>query len=65
MTDEQKAAYIHAQAVAAYIETQGMIACNQYREMRGESQAWDEEAFRLVIDQYGLSTNALLAFFHQ
>ena len=40
MNDEQKVAYVYAQAVCAQIELQAMLAENQSRATRGLAQAW-------------------------
>jgi len=63
MTDEQKAAYINAQCVAANAGIQGMIAENQQRIHRGESLAYTEDAFNLIPREYGLSHNQVCEFF--
>lgn len=64
MTDEQKAAYVIAQSVAAFAEIQGMIAVNKERESRGHSLAYSDLAFESVIEKYGLHNNSLITFFH-
>ena len=38
--------------VCALIEAMGMTALNTYREQRGETIAYDDEAFFALIDQY-------------
>lgn len=63
MTDEQKAAYVHAQSVAALAEIESMKALNTERESHGYALAYDEGAFFEVIDRYGLHHNALMDFF--
>lgn len=64
MTDEQKAAYVHAQAVAAQAEIEAMKAENQLRIMQGKTIAYGEEAFTAVIERYGLHHNDLMTLFH-
>lgn len=64
MTDEQKAAYAHAQSVAATAEIEGMKAENQHRLSVGSSIAYGEAAFNAVIEKYGIHHNALMALFH-
>lgn len=64
MTDEQKAAYVHAQAVACQCEMEGMKARNQDRDARGLVQAYNEVAFGDLIDRYGLGSNTVLGLFH-
>jgi len=63
MTDEQKAAYVYAQAVCAIAEIEGMKALNMQRNVLGHSMAYDDEAFFGVIDKYGISHNAVLTTF--
>ena len=63
MTPEQKAAFINAQVVCATAEIEGMKALNVYRESRGETIAYDENAFVDVPDKYGISHNAVIMFF--
>ena len=65
MTAEQKAAFIHAQAVCAMAEIAGMQAANQHRLSLGHSIAYDEDAFVGVPDRYGISHNAVLTLFHE
>lgn len=64
MTPEQQAAYVHAQAVAATAEIEGMKAENQHRLSNGGSILYGEDAFSNVIERYGLHHNALLTLFH-
>ena len=63
MTPEQKAAFIQSQAVCAMAEIAGMQAANTYREMRGETIAYDESSFGGIADQFGISHNAVLTLF--
>ena len=63
MTPEQQAAYIMAQTAAVQAEIAGMQAENTFREMQGKTIAYDHEAFRSLIDQYGISHNAVVSFF--
>lgn len=64
MNDEQKAAYVMAQAACALIEVAGMIAANQVRQMKGHSLAYDEEAFNSISIKYGIHHNAVIGLFH-
>ena len=64
MTDEQKAAYVIAQAVSAYAEIEGMRAENKHRENCGHAVAYAEDAFVAVPDKYGLGHNTLMGLFH-
>lgn len=65
MTDEQKAAYIHAQSICALAEIQGMIATNDRRKQLDLSVAYDEEAFLGVPGRYGLHHNQVCETFHE
>jgi hypothetical protein len=63
MTDEQKAAYIYAQAVCAMAEIEAMKAENAFRQMRGESMAYNDESFLAVPEKYALHHNAVVSLF--
>lgn len=65
MTPEQSAAYVTAQATAALIEAMGMVAANSERAANGYTIAYGDEDFRALIDQYGISHNAVLGTFQQ
>ena len=62
MTSEQKAAFVFSQAVCALAEIEGMRALNTYREMRGETIAYDDGPFFDVIEKYGIHHNSTIAF---
>lgn len=64
MTDEQKAAYVIAQAMCAGAEVAGMQAENHWRLSRGEALAYREDAFAAIADKYGIHHNAVLSLFH-
>jgi len=64
MTEEQKVAYVHAQAMAALIEALGMVAENLQRIQRGESLAYVNDAFQQTITDHGIYHNALMNVFH-
>lgn len=63
MTREQQAAFIIAQAACASAEIAGMQAANQHRLSLGHTIAYDEDAFAAIADKYGISHNAVIAFF--
>lgn len=63
MSEEQQAAYIIAQSVCAMIEAMGMQSENTQRLHRGESIAYGEDAFNVVIEKYGIHHNAVIGFF--
>jgi hypothetical protein len=65
MTPEQKAAYIFAQSVCALAEIEGMKALNMYRDSRGETIAYDDNAIMSVIDKYGIHHNGVCKFFFE
>ena len=48
-------------AVQALIEAMGMMAENQQRIHRGESLAYTEKAFQVVIEKYGICHNGVLS----
>ena len=64
MTDEQKAAYVNANAACALIEAMGMVAENQLRTSKGQSQAYGEESFFHLLEYYGIHSNTTLTLFH-
>lgn len=64
MTEEQKAAYVFAQAIAALVELESMKAANLMREMQGKSIAYGEEEFLALIEKWGIHNNAMISLFH-
>ena len=60
MSDSENAAYVFSQSVCAMVEAMGMAAENQQREHRGESIAYDEDAFAAIINKYGIHHNAVV-----
>ena len=64
MTEEQSAAYVNAQTIAARAEVEGMVAENQQRAACGNAMAFDGADFETVIEKYGLHHNALIALFN-
>lgn len=65
MNAEQQAAFIFAQAVSALIELEAMKATNAERELKGQAQAWNEEAFMSLQSKYVIAHNDVLAFYQQ
>jgi hypothetical protein len=59
VTEEQKAAMINARCATAMIRAMGMQAENAQRQHRGESLAYNEEAFLQVIEEEGTHWNAI------
>jgi hypothetical protein len=65
MTEEQQAAYISAQAVCALIKAMGMAAENMQRQQLGQSMVYGEDAFNVVIEEFGIHHNAVIGFFRR
>jgi hypothetical protein len=65
MTPDQKAAYVMAQSISALAEIEGMKAENTYRQMRGETIAYRDEAFFSVCEKYGIHHNATIGLFNE
>ncbi len=63
ITPEQSASFVFANSVAAFAEIQGMVAENTFREQKGETVAYGEEAFLAVIEKYGIHHNAVLSLY--
>lgn len=63
MTDEQKAAFIMAQAAVLNAEITGMAAENYIRMYRGEALAYDEQAFQAAVNRSPCHHNAVLTLF--
>ncbi len=57
---EERVAFISSQTTCALIEMESMKALNTYRQMRGETIAYDESAFLGIIDKYGLGYNDVI-----
>ena len=64
MTNEQKAAYINAQAAVLNGTIAGMQAENVYRQHRGETIAYSQDAFIKVVDESGCHHNQCMTLFH-
>lgn len=60
MDREQSIAYVNAMCVAAQVELAAMVAANQESLANGHSITYDEETIRGVIDEFGISHNAVL-----
>ncbi len=63
MTDEQKAAYVFAQAACLMAEVAGMQAENMQREYKGEAMAYVENDFQSAINRYGVHHNGVCTTF--
>ena len=57
----RQVAYVMATTVAATAWIEAMKAANAEREARGHAQAYNEEAFERVAQDFGLHHNAVVA----
>jgi len=57
MTNEQTGMYLLARSISALIEAMGMFAENQLRAARGETLAYDAEAFYNLLEEYAIKQN--------
>ncbi len=64
MTEEQKAAYIHAQAVCAQLEMEGMLVANRACEMFSRPHEFGRDDFMKVMEKYVIGHNDVVGFFH-
>lgn len=62
MSDEAKVAFIQSQVACAMIEAMGMQAENSQRDHRGESMAYVEADFIVLIDKYGIRHNSVVSY---
>jgi len=60
MTPEQQAAFVNAAAARAMIRAMGMDAQNRQCWRRGDVTAYGEAAFVALIDEEGISHNAVM-----
>ena len=63
MTEEQKAAYVIAMTACAMIQAMSFNAANEQRAAKGEIQAYPEEAFAKLIEEWGIHHNAVIERF--
>ena len=61
----QNVAYVNSQIASAMIELEAMKATNAERELHGQAQAWNEDAFISLIDKYQLDHNRVLTNFQK
>jgi len=64
MTPEEKAAYIHASAIAAQIEMEGMKVDNQRDVLNGHAPSYDYASFAELIKKHGIHHNAMMEVFN-
>lgn len=62
MRQEEKPAFVIAQAACAMIEAIGMQAENAKRLSEEKAPAYGEEEFAALIDRYGIAHNAVIRF---
>ena len=63
MTEEQKAAYVISQSIAALAEIEGMKADNMQRDVEGNSMAFRQKDFQDLIERYGIHHNGVIGLF--
>lgn len=64
MTDEQKAAYVFAQAVNALVRIEGMKAANAFRAIREDQPAYWEQEFYDLEKEFCIGHNDVISLFH-
>ncbi len=52
--------YIQSQIACALIEALGMISLNMQRQSLGQAMAYEDVAFKSLIDKYGIHHNAVM-----
>jgi hypothetical protein len=62
MTAEQGAAFINAQAVAAFIKASGMIAANRQHP---DNEPYTEKDFQNLSEEYIIDYNNVIGFYQQ
>lgn len=62
MPEIERAVLIFSQSVAALCMKEGMKAENMQRSVIGESMAYRDTDFFRVIDEYGISFNAVINY---
>ena len=61
----QNIAYVNSQIIAANIMMESIKAANAERERGGFAQAYTEDAFAGLIDQFQLGHNAVVTNLHR
>ena len=64
MTNEQKVAYVQAQAVCALNETINMFLQNLFAIQQNQPMKYNEEEFTNIPNKYGIHHNSLISLFH-
>ena len=62
MTENERAAYIFSQSVAALAKIEGMKAENMQRAAVGECMAYSDGDFFRVIEEYGIGHNTVVEY---
>ena len=62
MNEEQRIAYVIAQAAVLNATIAGMVAENEYRKQCGNQIAYDEICFVKAVESSGLHHNAVVPF---
>ncbi len=57
MNEEQRAIFLFSQSVCALLKGLGMISTNLVRLHRGEAMAYEDDAFELLIKEFGIGHN--------
>ncbi len=60
MSEQENIAYINAMVACAMIEAMGMQAENFQRQHNGTAMAYNDDAFRALIEKYGIYHNAVI-----
>ena len=65
MNENEKAAYVMSQSMAALIEAMGMQAENAYKLRKGQTPPYGFSDFNELIMRYGIGCNDVIAFFQR
>ena len=65
MNKNQAVAYVMDQSVAALAEIEAMRAENMFREHVGQSIAYTEDAFLIVLQKYDLNHNDVMRVYSE
>ncbi len=60
MTEEQRIVYLQGILLQARIEMEGMVAENQIRQHLGQSPAYHNDDFVVLIEKHGIHHNSLI-----
>ena len=65
MDENRQSRLLFSLCVCAMIRALGMQAENEQRKHRGESMAYDEEAFASIIGEFGIGWNDAIGTLNQ